>query len=190
MAPVVRLDPFELNQLMNLAIDHHQRSLPGVGEVEALVGQREVGDDRVGQGHRERRPVEEGRIDHLDPDEPALFVELDPVHDRPPPALGDPHPSVGWVGHPLVRQPGDHVEWPAVGDEASEERQRCPNLVHPDRVASQHVPARLHRRRKLVTQVDERMGGPGVEGQTRCPADDTDDTEVSGVGLIERRRCR
>ena len=36
-------------------------------------------------------------------------------------------------------------------------------------------------------QVGERMGDPGVEGQSRRPADDTDDTEVSGVGLIEDR---
>jgi len=28
VVPVARLDHFELNQLMNLAIDHHQRSFP------------------------------------------------------------------------------------------------------------------------------------------------------------------
>lgn len=37
----------------------------GVGEVEALIGEREVGNDRVGEGDGEGGPVEKRRIDHL-----------------------------------------------------------------------------------------------------------------------------
>ena len=62
----------------------------GVGEVEALVGQREVGDDRVGEGDGQGRPVEEGRVDDLEPGERAVGVEFDAVGDGAAPAFDEP----------------------------------------------------------------------------------------------------
>ena len=52
-----------------------------VGEVEALVGEREVGNDGVGERDRQRGPVEERRVDDLAPRDRAGAVDLDPVDD-------------------------------------------------------------------------------------------------------------
>src|SRR3954465_6947701 len=65
----------------------------GVGEVEALVDQREVRDDRVGQSDGQRRPGEDTRVDDLHPGQPMVRTDLAPVHDRAAPALD--HPDTG-----------------------------------------------------------------------------------------------
>src|SRR5947208_11390500 len=61
----------------------------GVGEVEAFVGERKVGDDRVGEGDRQRGPVEEAGIDDLGPGQGPVRAEFDAMHDGAPPAFGD-----------------------------------------------------------------------------------------------------
>ena len=73
------------------------------------------------QAHRQRRPVEEGRIDHFDPGQPALIVELHSMHDRPPPALDDPHPAGGGLVTAAALDPGHCVETFAAPDEVGQE---------------------------------------------------------------------
>ena len=76
----------------------------GVGEVETLVGQREVGDDRVRQGDGQGGPVEERRVDDPDPGQQPGGVQFDPVHDGAAPALDDPDPGGGMDRRGLRRR--------------------------------------------------------------------------------------
>src|SRR5665647_1380142 len=62
----------------------------GVGEVEALVRHGEVRDDRAGQHHRQRGPRHERRVHDLEPRDPAVRGDLDPVRDGPAPPFDEP----------------------------------------------------------------------------------------------------
>src|SRR5439155_13169808 len=63
--------------------------VPGVRLVERLVAEGEVRDDVVGEGAGERGPVEERRIDDLDPVQAAPVFGHDCVHDAAPPGFDD-----------------------------------------------------------------------------------------------------
>lgn len=75
--------------------------VPGIRQVEALVGQGEVGNDGVGKGDRQRRPIVERRVDDLDPPEEAFSIDLGAVDDGPPPPFDDARSPAGTRGpHP------------------------------------------------------------------------------------------
>src|SRR5450631_4256634 len=60
-----------------------------IREVEALVGDREVGHDRARQSQRQGGPVEPRGVHDLDPGEAPVRVDLDAVDDGAAPALDD-----------------------------------------------------------------------------------------------------
>src|SRR3990170_692824 len=66
--------------------------VPGIRQVETLVSEREVRDDRLRHRDPQRRPVHERRIDHLHPAQ-VIARQLDPVDDRAPPTLDYPNPT-------------------------------------------------------------------------------------------------
>src|SRR5450759_1522335 len=72
--------------------------ISGIREVEALVDEGKVGDDRVGQGDRESGPREEGRVYDLDSLQRPIAVDLDSVNDGDPTSLDDARPVAGTLG--------------------------------------------------------------------------------------------
>jgi peptidoglycan/xylan/chitin deacetylase (PgdA/CDA1 family) len=62
-----------------LEIDTRSEVVAGVGRVERLVAEREVGDDVVGERHGERRPVEERRVHDLHAVQALLLQLMDAV---------------------------------------------------------------------------------------------------------------
>src|SRR5437868_3415914 len=69
----------------------HSQIMSAVGQVEALVAEREVGNRLVAQGDRQAEPVMEGRIDDLVALEAAGGVGKGDVADCAAPALDERH---------------------------------------------------------------------------------------------------
>src|SRR5665647_2437916 len=72
----------------------------GVRQVEALVGEREVGHDRVRQRDRYRGPVEPGWVHDLGSRQASARVDLHAMDDGAAPPLNDSDPTShgSWVG--------------------------------------------------------------------------------------------
>src|SRR5260370_22446848 len=80
--------------------------VPAVGEVEALVAEREVGDLLVAQRQREAGPVVEGGIDDLVGREAALTVGDAHVADLAAPALDERNAEEVGPGRPAAHARG------------------------------------------------------------------------------------
>src|SRR5260370_5372249 len=107
----------------------------GVGEVEALVGEGEVRDDRAGEGDRQRGPVEEGGVDDLAAGQRAGGIDFDTVDGAAPPAFGDSQPGAAAL-RDLFRGGAERADLPGeLGDEAK----GGPHLVDPDGESRQDV---------------------------------------------------
>src|SRR5665811_980662 len=114
--------------------------IPGVGEVETFVGQREVRHDRVGQCYGQRRPVQEGGVDDLEAGNGPVGTDLDALDDRAAPAL-DQSDS----GHLPRRNPGGHVPpcpaVPSVGQQLGEQFSGGLDLAGTHAESGQDIPS-------------------------------------------------
>src|SRR5665213_1450974 len=109
----------------------------GVRKIEALVDQRKVGHNCVGQRKGQRGPREERGIDDLDPAQRPVRAEVDAVHNRSPPPFGDAR-AVTLSKLDLI--PAD-VERSLARHEVGEQAKRRVDLVTAHLESGEHVPA-------------------------------------------------
>src|ERR1019366_8196583 len=149
----------------------------GVGEVEALVGEGEVRDDRVGEGDGQRGPVQEGRVDDLAAGKCARGADLDAVHGTPAPAFDDPQPGAAAVRDLRC----DDTERGGLPGELSDKAEGRPYLLGPDGEACHDVPAGLLRGAESAAEIGEGVRDAGVEGEPGGAGDDAEGADAGGV---------
>ena len=155
-----------------------------VGEVEALVGEREVRDDGVGEGDGQRGPVQERRVDDL--------AARESRRTGRPRRGGRCCPASPRRSRARSRRgggPGGAATLSAVACPARsvDQAERGTDLLGSDGKAGMDVPAVLACGAEPLAEVGEGMRDAGVECE---PGGAGDDAERADAGRVRARRAR
>jgi hypothetical protein len=160
--------------------------ITGVGEIEALVAEREVGELVAAQRHGQAEPVVQARIHDINIADFPLVVGGDHVHALASPAFDEAH---GNRGRPQGRQRSPQGTAAVLLQTLAHERQRALDLEPALHRARHHVTGIHHGHRDVRVTVDSvRMRVPHVARQPARAGSGTHQSEDARLLAAQRAR--